>query len=78
MSLGFADVLISVGIDAVQQSVYGQGKQSDTSQGATGINDEKQKIHSAVDEAHPEQISEFMRAKYHSRTEEQDREDGRA
>lgn len=66
------------GIDAVQQSVYGNGGQSGAGQEAeSGTSQEKQDIHSAVDQAHPEKISEFMRDKYMSRTEEEDKEDGR-
>ena len=65
-----------VGITAVQQSVFGQGQQSGEAK-PPAMDQEKQKIHDAVDQAHPEQISEFMRDKYRSRTEEMNKEDGR-
>jgi len=69
---------LSKGIDAVQQSVYGQGDQpGSTGDNKSGVNQEKQGVHSAVDQAHPEKISEFLRDKYYSRTEEQEKEEGR-
>ena len=60
----------------MQQSVFGQsasegGKSSEMDQ-------EKQKIHAAVDDAHPEKIQEFMRDKYMSRTEEMNKEEGKS
>ncbi|KAL6716500.1 hypothetical protein ACLMJK_006067 [Lecanora helva] len=63
------------GINAVQESVFGQtnsGKEKTSKNGQ-----EKDKIHAAVDEAHPEKIQEFMRDKHMSRTEQMDKEDGR-
>ena len=60
----------------MQQSVFGQGDQS-SAEKSTGMDQEKQNIHDAVDQAHPEKISEFMRDKYMSRTEEMNKEEGR-
>lgn len=76
--LGLRQSLIHLGIDAVQQSVYGQGGQSGSAgDNTSGASQEKQDVHSAVDQAHPEKISEFLRDKYYSRTEEQEKEEGR-
>ncbi len=71
-------LLTELGIDAVQQSVYGQGNQPGAAgEKTSGMSQERQDVHSAVDQAHPEQISEFLRDKYYSRTEEQEKEEGR-
>jgi hypothetical protein len=72
-------LLTASGIDAVQQSVYGQGKQAESAAEKTSgsTSQEKQNVHAAVDQADPEKISEFLRDKYYSRTEEQEKEEGR-
>ena len=66
------------GISAVQQSVFGQGSKSgsgDTK--STEVDETKSDAHAAVDQAHPEQISEFMKDKYMSRTDQMNKEEGR-
>ena len=58
--------------------MFGQNEQSGPGGGtSSGADQEKQSVHAAVDQAHPEQISEFMRDKYMSRTDQMDKEDGR-
>lgn len=62
----------------MQQSVYGGGSQSGSADDKTGgLNGEKQEAHAAVDEAHPEQISEFLRDKHRTRTDEQKMEEAK-
>ena len=59
----------------MQQSVFGQsGSEEEKS---SEMDQEKQKVNAAVDEAHPEKIQEFMRDKYMSRTEQMNQEDGK-
>ncbi len=61
------------GIETVQQSVFGQGNQSASGESGTG---EDQSHHAAVDQAHPEKVSEYLRDKHMSTTKEE-REDSR-
>ena len=56
------------GIETVQQSVFGQGNQSASEESGTG---EDQSHHAAVDQAHPEEISEYLRDKHMSTTKEE-------
>lgn len=62
----------------MQQSVYGGGNQSGPADDKVGgMSREKQEVHAAVDEAHPEKISEFLRDKYQTRTDEQKKEEAK-
>ncbi len=64
---------IATGIDAVQQSVMGQSGTKSGQEAQSGSGQAPHEV--AVDNMHPEQVSEFMRDKYKSTTAEQDRED---
>lgn len=55
----------TVGIETVQQSVFGQGKPSEPE--AAGQAQQSHEV--AVDQAHPEKISEFLRDKHMSNAE---------
>ncbi|KAL2057142.1 hypothetical protein ABVK25_002881 [Lepraria finkii] len=57
---------ISKRIETVQHSVFGQGKQPDLEAGQA-----QQSHDAAVDQAHPEKISEFLRDKHMSTTKEE-------
>jgi len=59
---------INKGIETVQQSVFGQGNQSASGESSTG---ENKSHHAAVDQAHPEEISEYLRDKHMSTTKEE-------
>lgn len=61
------------GIDALQQSVMGQSKTNPTQEAQSST--EQPPHEAAVDNMHPEQVSEYMRDKYKSTTAEEDRED---
>ena len=61
------------GIETVQQSIFGQGNQSASGESGTSGD---QSHHAAVDQAHPEEISEYLRDKHMSTTKEE-REDSR-
>ena len=56
------------GIETVQQSVFGQVDQSASGESGTG---QAQSHHAAVDQAHPETISEYLRDKHMSTTKEE-------
>ena len=71
-------ILTAIGINAVQQSVFGQNNQTKSGSENSEIDQKKQDVHAAVDQAHPEKISEYMRDKYMSRTDEMDKEEGRS
>lgn len=59
---------INKGIETVQQSVFGQGNQSASGESSAG---EDKSHHAAVDQAHPEKISEYLRDKHMSTTKEE-------
>ena len=61
------------GIETVQQSIFGQGNQSASGEPGTSGD---QSHHAIVDQAHPEEISEYLRDKHMSTTKEE-RQDSR-